>query len=130
MESAGEPTLGGSVKAVAEDLKTIAQAEVELGGRKLRSYVERTLLRASVLILGAFVALIGLAMLSVVAVLLLRPWIELYWVRLLIMGAVYLVVGSISARWFVAHVITKPDLSRERREMAETAAAVKHGIER
>lgn len=119
------PGIGSLVKAIAHDLKTIAGTEAELTREKLAQYLEREVMRAAVVILGAIVAVIGLAMLSVVGVLLLRPWIELYWPRLLIMGVFYIVFGTVVVRWFIGHVLSKPDLT----EVKETAAAIERGVE-
>ena len=84
------PKVGDLLKHVGDDLKMIATTELELTRNKVSQYLDRTLLRASVIIIGAFIALIGLAMLCVVAVLAMQPVIHLLWVHLLMMSGVYM----------------------------------------
>jgi hypothetical protein len=79
---------------ITDDVKTIAHGEIEL----VRSEVERTAktaaVEAAVVLLGGIVALIGLGMLCVCAVVALAPVIPSLALRLLLMAIVYLVVGG------------------------------------
>jgi hypothetical protein len=54
--------IGDLLKHIGDDVKTIATSELELTRTKLGNYLEQTVMRASMMILGAFVALVGFAM--------------------------------------------------------------------
>lgn len=122
------PKVGDLLKHIGDDVKTIATSELELGRRKMAQYVDRTIAKASVVILGAFVALVGLAMLCVVVVLALQPLIHLLWVRLLMMAVVYVVVGGGASFLYARHVLSGPDLDNEVDEVGQTFDAVKAGL--
>lgn len=126
--AAEQPGIGELVGSIGHDMKTIVTAEAELSKRKLTAYLDNAVLRGAIMILGAFVALIGFAMLCVVAVLALRPWITLIWPRLLIMGVFYIVVGSLAARLFATRVIGRLSLRHQVEEVKQTAEAVKDGL--
>lgn len=122
------PKVGELIRHIGDDMKTIATSELELGRRKMSQYVDRTIAKASVVILGAFVALIGLAMLCVVVVLALQPVIALLWVRLLLMAIVYVAVGGGASYLYARHVLSGPDLDNEVDEVGQTFDAVKAGL--
>jgi len=126
--AAEPPKVGDLLQHIGDDVKTIATSELELGRRKMASYVDRTIAKASVVILGAFVALIGLAMLCVVVVLALQPVIHLLWVRLLMMAIVYVLVGGGASVLYARHVLDGPDLDNEVDEVGQTFDAVKAGL--
>src|SRR3569833_4221172 len=88
------PKVGDLLKHIGDDVKTIAVSELELARTKLGSYLEQTVMKAAAMILGAFVALVGLAMLCVVVVVALAPEIPPLWLRQRIMAVIYLAVGG------------------------------------
>src|SRR5207245_6246958 len=90
---AQQPHIVDAVKHVAGDLKTIASDELELGRNALARYLSDVVTKASIAILGAIVALIGLAMLCTTAVVALAPVIDALWLRLLLMASVYIPTG-------------------------------------
>jgi Flp pilus assembly protein TadB len=112
---------------IGKDMKTIASDELELLRRKLATYIERTVARASVIVLGVIVALIGLAMLCVVAVIALAPVISALWLRLLLMALVYIGAGA-SVAVIYSRRISKPDLDKQIAEVGETIDAVQRGL--
>ena len=112
---------------IGKDMKTIASDELELLRRKLATYIERVVARASVILLGVVVALIGLGMLCVVAVIALAPVISALWLRLLLMALVYIGAGAGVAVIF-SRRISKPDLDKQIAEVGETIDAVQRGL--
>ncbi len=94
MADSGSPTIGELLKRIVRDLHAAAGAELQLTQQKMVTYLEQTVLKISVVIIGGFVAAVGLAMLCVVAVLVLQPFIQLIWMRLVLMSVVYLLVGG------------------------------------
>ncbi len=122
------PKVGDLLKHVGDDLKMIATTELELTRNKVSQYLDRTLMRASVIIIGAFIALIGLAMLCVVAVLAMQPVIHLLWVRLLMMSGVYILVGGGAAWIYARRVASGPDIDNEVEEVGQTFDAISNGL--
>jgi len=122
------PNVGDLLKHVGDDLKMIATTELELTRNKVSQYLDRTLMRASVIIIGAFIALIGLAMLCVVAVLAMQPVIHLLWVRLLMMSGVYILVGGGAAWIYARRVASGPDIDNEVEEVGQTFDAISNGL--
>lgn len=122
------PKVSDLLKHVGDDLKTIATTELELTRNKMSEYLDRTIMRASVIIIGAFIALIGLAMLCVVAVLALQPVIGPLWVRLLLMSMVYILVGGGAAVAYARRVAKGPDIENEVDEVGQTFDAIKNGL--
>lgn len=122
------PAIGELIKHIGDDVKTIATSELELGRRTMAGYVDKTLAKASAVILGAFVALVGLAMLCVVVVLALQPVISQLWLRLLLMAIVYVVVGGGASIIYARRVLSGPDLDNEVDEVGQTFDAIKAGL--
>jgi hypothetical protein len=122
------PKVSDLLKHVGDDLKTIATTELELTRNKMSEYLDRTIMRASVIIIGAFIALIGLAMLCVVAVLALQPVIAALWLRLLLMSVVYILVGGGAAFVYARRVAKGPDIENEVDEVGQTFDAIKNGL--
>jgi hypothetical protein len=83
------PEVGELLQEIGRDVKTIASHEIELVKNKLSQHVGQAIAKAAVAWLGATVALIGLAMLCVVAVVALEPLLPPLWLRLLVMALVY-----------------------------------------
>jgi hypothetical protein len=117
---------------IGRDLRTIAADELELTHSKLKQFLERQILKAGIAVLGATVALIGLAMLCVVAVVVLAPIIPELWLRLLLMAAVYIGLGGsatyVSARRILA--THGPKLDKQISEIGETVDAIRQGLKR
>jgi hypothetical protein len=86
--------VGDILSHITDDMKTIARDEIELVRDELSHSAKMAITEASVAMLGAIVALIGLSLLCVAAVVALAPLIAPLWARLLIMAAVYLVIGG------------------------------------
>jgi hypothetical protein len=120
--------MGELIRHIGDDMKTIATSEIELGRRKMGAYFDRTIAKASVVILGAFVALIGLAMLCMVVVVVLEPVIPQLWLRLLLMAILYVAVGGGASYLYSKRVLSGPDLDNEVDEVGQTFDAVKAGL--
>jgi uncharacterized membrane protein YqjE len=121
--------VGDLLKHIGEDVKTIAVSELELARTKLGSYLEQTVMKAAAMILGAFVALVGLAMLCIVVVVALAPVIPALWLRLLIMAVVYLAVGGGATLLFAKKMAAPPDLDHEVDEVGQTIDRVSEGLQ-
>lgn len=121
--------VGDLLKHIGEDVKTIAVSELELARTKLGSYLEQTVMKAAAMILGAFVALVGLAMLCVVVVVALAPVIPPLWLRLLIMAGVYIGVGGGATFLFARKMAAPPDLDHEVDEVGQTIDKVSQGLQ-
>ena len=123
------PKVGDLLKHIGDDVKTIAVSELELARTKLGSYLEQTVMKAAAMILGAFVALVGLAMLCVVVVVALAPVIPALWLRLLIMAVIYLAVGGGATFLFAKKMAAPPDLDHEVDEVGQTIDKVSEGLQ-
>lgn len=124
------PDVSTLLHSIGQDVKTIASDELELLKNKLAQHVEMVVTKAAVVALGAVVALIGFAMLCVVAVVALAPVIEPLWLRLLIMAGVYLGIGGTVAAVYGKRLAKSwaPDLSEPIDELKRTAESVKEGL--
>jgi hypothetical protein len=124
------PEVGELLQEIGRDVKTIASHEIELVKNKLSQHVGQAIAKAAVAWLGATVALIGLAMLCVVAVVALEPLLPPLWLRLLVMALVYLVVGGTVAGVFGSRLAKNlvPDLSEPITELKRTARSVGEGL--
>jgi Putative Actinobacterial Holin-X, holin superfamily III len=120
--------VGELLKHIGDDVKTIAVSELELARNKLGSYLEQTVLKAAVMILSAFVALVGFAMLCVVAVVALEPVIPALWLRLLLMSLVFIAAGGTAAYVFAKKMLGGPDLANEVDEVGQTIDKVSEGL--
>lgn len=123
------PKVGELLKHIGDDVKTIAVSELELARTKLGSYLEQTVMKAAAMILGAFVALVGLAMLCVVVVVALAPVIPALWLRLLLMAVIYLAVGGGATYLFAKKMASPPDLDHEVDEVGQTIDKVSEGLQ-
>ena len=124
------PTATELLADIGRDLKTIAADELELTHSKLRQFLERLIVKAGVAVLGATVALIGLALLCMVVVVVLAPIIPALWLRLLLMAVVYIGLGG-GATYVCARRILAtdgPDLDKQISEIGETVDAIRQGL--
>jgi hypothetical protein len=119
--------VGELVHRITDDVKLIARDEVELARQELQHTAKVAASEAAVILLGAIVALVGLGMLCVVAVVALAPVIHPLWARLLIMSIVYLAIGGALAATFAKRLKTDivPDLKPASYEARRTLAGVK-----
>ncbi len=123
-----EPKVGDLLKHIGEDVKTIAVSEIELGRTKMSAYFERTLMKATVMILSAFVAMVGFAMLCVTGVVALEPVIPQLWLRLLLGSFVFIITGAILATVSAKKLLGGPDIANEVDEVGQTIDAVSRGL--
>ena len=86
--------VGELVHRITDDVKTIAHDEIELVKAELERTAKTAAVEAAVILLAGIVALIGIGMLCVCAVVALAPIISSLALRLLLMAIVYLVVGG------------------------------------
>jgi len=124
------PKIVELLQDIGRDVKTIAVDELELARRKLTVFMQQLVVKAGVAVLGAMVALIGLAMLCTVVVVALAPVIPLLWVRLLVMAIVYIAIGAgtvvLCGRRMAA--MHGPGLDQHVAELGETIKAVERGL--
>ncbi|MFT3696374.1 MAG: phage holin family protein [Kofleriaceae bacterium] len=123
-----EPKVGDLLKHIGDDMKTIAVSELELSRYKLTGYLDKIVAKASVMIMSAFVALVGFAMLCVTAVVALYPVIPQLWLRLLIMSFVFIAVGGGAATIFAKKLLGGPDIDNEVDEVGQTIDAISNGL--
>ena len=93
--------VGDLLHRITNDVRTIASDEIELAKLEMTQTIKKAAADAAVVMLGAFVALIGLALLCIVVVVALAPIIPALWLRLLIMAVIYLVAGGALAGVFI-----------------------------
>src|SRR4051812_3002439 len=86
--------VGGLLHRITDDLKVLAKDELELAKGEMQTTAKTAAFEAAALILGGIVALIGLGLLCLAAVAALAPIIPALSLRLLLMAAVYMVVGG------------------------------------
>lgn len=124
------PGVGELVNRITDDVKTIASDELQLAKLELTKSVKTAAGEAAVVVLGGIVALVGFAMLCVVAVVALAPIIPALWLRLLIMAGLYLVAGGAIAGVFAKKLSKdiKPDMSDTVYEAKKTVENIKEGL--
>jgi len=124
------PKIVELLQDIGRDVKTIAVDELELARRKLTVFMQQLVVKAGVAVLGAMVALIGLAMLCTVVVVALAPVIPPLWLRLLVMAIVYIAIGAgtvvLCGRRMAA--MHGPGLDQHVAELGETIKAVERGL--
>lgn len=110
-DASGEPgsKIGDLLRRITDDMKTIATNEVELAKLELARTATRIAIDAAGVLFGAIVALIGLGLLSLIAVVVLGPVIPALWMRLLIMAAIYLAAGAAIGLSFIKKLKTKEE---------------------
>lgn len=119
------------IRRISDDVRTIARDEIELVRGELARVVKTAAIEAAVIGFGAVVALIGLAMLCVAAVVALAPVIASLALRLVILGIVFGAIGAVLASTFGLKLRRDivPDLSVPAHEAAATVAGVKATVE-
>lgn len=127
----GDGRVSQILHRLADDVKTIARDEVELGRIELEDTARRAAGEAAAVMLGAIVALIGLGLLCVSAVDALEPAISPLWLRLLIMAVVYVGIGGGLVAVFVRRLRREvnPDITRVTAPAAQAIDGVRRGIE-
>lgn len=124
------PRVGDLIHHITDDVKTIARGEVELARLELERAGRAAAADAVVVLLGAIVALIGLGLLCVAAVVALAPVIEPLWLRLVIFAAIYVVLGGALAVSFGKRLgrDARPDLHEATTEAKLTVKDVARGL--
>jgi hypothetical protein len=117
---------------IGRDVKTIAVNQLELVRAQLSDYMERLVIRATVALLGATVALIGIGMLCMVGVVVLEGLIPPLWLRLLVMATLYIVVGATAAYLWGKRMTAMrgPEIDKQLAEIGDTVNAINNGLER
>jgi uncharacterized membrane protein YqjE len=122
-----QPGVGTLVSRIGDDLKTMAEDHVALARLELIEGLKEPLADAVAVLLGGMLAVFGLGLLSVAAVVALEPLIEPLWLRMVLMAIVYFVAGGALVRGYIKQLgkDTPPKLDRTKREAARTAAVIK-----
>jgi hypothetical protein len=126
----GDSRFGELLHHITDDVKTIARGELELARNEVTRTSRAAAADAAVIVIGAVVALIGLGLLCVAAVVALAPVIPQLWLRLLIFAAIYLVIGGVLAAVFAKRLPrdATPDLHEAKEEARLTAQDVADGL--
>lgn len=122
--------IGDLLHRIGDDIRVIAKDELELIKGDVSTSTKTAAFEGAVVILGGVVALIGLSMLCAAAVAALAPVIPSLALRLLLMAAVYIVVGGIVGAVFAKRLKKDaiPDTSVERYEAHRTLSGIKHTL--
>lgn len=131
MENAeGNGRVGELLHRITDDVKTIAHDEIELVRTELSHTARVAAVDAAVILLAGIVALIGIGLLCVSAVVALAPVISSLALRLLIMAGVYLIVGGAVAGGVGARLKRDmvPDLKVAGYEAKTTIAGAKEAV--
>ena len=120
--------IGDLLHRITDDLKVIAKDEIELVKGEAANTAKTAAMEAAAIVLGGIVALIGLGMLCAAAVAALEPVIPSLALRLLLMAAVYIVVGGVVAGVFAKRLKKDivPDTTIAGYEAKRTVAGVKN----
>jgi len=128
-ESNGDSsTIGDLLHRITGDVTKIAKNEVELAKMEMSRTATRIVVETAIILFGAIVALIGLGLLSLVAVVALDAVIPALWLRLLVVSAVYLAAGIAIAMAFIKKFNVSPNLDLPVREAQQTVDAIKEGL--
>lgn len=122
--------VGGLLHRIGDDLKILARDELELAKGEMQTTARTAAFEAAALVLGGCVALIGLGLLCLAAVAALEPVIPALSLRLLLMAAVYMVVGGAVAASFAKRLKKDivPDTAVSSWEAKRTLAGVKYSV--
>ena len=126
----GTGRIGDLLHRITDDVKVLAKNELELVKGEVQNTAKTAAFEAAVVVLGGIVALIGLGMLCAAAVAALAPVITSLALRLLLMAAIYIVVGGIVAGGFAKRLgkDIKPDTTIAGYEAKRTIAGVKNTL--
>ena len=121
---------GDLLKDISRDVQTIVRGEAELVGSELSAKAHVAAANGAAALLGAIVALVGLAMLCVAAVVALAPVIPPLWLRLSILAVIYMLVGGGLAALCARRIARygKPNLAIPKYELTSTIAGAKSAI--
>lgn len=127
----GDEKLGGLVRRAMSDLKVITRDEAELARIEIAKGLKRAAGEAAAIVLGGVVALIGFALLCASAVAAMAPVIPALWARMLIMAAVYLVIGSVLAAAFASRIRRDlpPQPTMAKKEARDTVNRVREELQ-
>jgi uncharacterized membrane protein YqjE len=131
-EQPHEPEVVELIQQISEDLKSIAQDEIDLARIELTEGMRRPIVDTGAIVLGGVLALIGLGLLCTTVVVALAPLIPALWLRMLIMSIAYFAAGAVVAG---AHVKllrkdAPPPFTRTKSEARRTAEALKREAKR
>jgi hypothetical protein len=117
---------------VVSDVSGLAKDEAALARLEIERTVKRASLDAAAFVLGAILALIGLAMLCTTAVVALEPALPPLWARMLLMCAVYLLAGGLTGVTAIVSIRNKLQVAPRAREEARAVvdaaeAEIRHG---
>jgi hypothetical protein len=126
----GTSRVGDLIHRITDDIKVLAKDELELLKGEVQHTAKTAAFEASVIVLGGIVALIGLGMLCAAAVAGLEPAIPSLALRLLLMAAIYIVVGGVVAGGVAKKLgkDIKPDTTVMSYEAKRTIEGVKHQL--
>jgi len=125
-----ELALTDLARRVGDDLSTLAKDHIELARAELSAGAKKALTDAILTIFGGIVALIGLAMLCMTAVVAVEPAIPPLWLRLLIGAILYLAIGGGLAFGFVKKLRGEDVmLPRTRDQTKRTARVLKEQVQ-
>jgi hypothetical protein len=122
--------LGQVLQSIGRDVRTIATDELEMGRVALADRIESLVTKAGTAILGAAVALVGLAMLCLTGAFALHAVIAAMWLRMLIMSIVYIATGTIITLVVARRMGERHpgDLGHQVDEARDTLRAVTSGL--
>jgi hypothetical protein len=123
----GTHRVGALLHRITDDLKILAKDELDLVKTEVQHSAKTAAFEGAVIVLGGIVALIGLGMLCAAAVAALAPVIPSLALRLLLMAAVYIVIGGVVAGSFAKRLSKdiKPDTTVASYEAKRTISGVK-----
>lgn len=101
---AGEASLGDLFKQLAQDSATLVKQEVTLAKAEMRENLRSAGKDAAMIAVGGGLLLVGLLVLTAFLVAALGDLLDNYWLAALIVGLVYVVVGGVLARKYLAHL--------------------------
>jgi hypothetical protein len=126
----GNGRVGELLHRITDDVKTIAHDEIELVRTELSHTARVAAVDAAIILLAGIVALIGVGMLCVTAVVALAPVISSLALRLLLMAIVYLIAGGAVAASVGVRLKRDivPDLTVAKYEAKSTVANAKEAV--
>ncbi len=134
-DGGGADGLGGFVQRIGDDLRILAHDEVELAREEIQRVARGAAAEAAMLVIASLVAVIGLGMLCVSAVVAADVLVESLAIRLLVMTAIYLALGGLVARYAFSRItetirnpLTQP-VDQAKRTVRAVKNAVRHAEE-